>query len=170
MSEVVVQSGASEPPQALGAIQEPSPGAGAMEVLGDVKAAVLRLAGIPGVWEPRGSDLSVDWRLRTVPPAPAMPALTWWWAAGMRKSELRQWLRKSSEAGELGCEVAAIVPAATGARWWRQYVWDCADALCFLSGRPIKGHSYQCVVHWGSREDEFFDAFEDLGELARLRV
>lgn len=79
--------------------------------------------------------------------------------------------------------MTALIPASTGAKWFEPYVWQSAQAGCFLKGRisflnpdtgepdPAgSGRFWSFVGFWGVDPDPFFEAFADHGELARLNV
>lgn len=95
---------------------------------------------------------------------------------------LARWAERIAVQARRGCEIVALLPSSTGAQWWVAHVWGAADALCFVTGRiafvdPAIGEAssgcgrfWSALVYYGPRSDAFFDAFGDMGELARLKV
>lgn len=76
--------------------------------------------------------------------------------------------------------LVALVPVATGARWWRNY-WR-ANAVCFLESRvrftvaaeAAEAHNFggsfdSAIAYWGSDVAGFVKAFEGVGQVVSPR-
>lgn len=49
-------------------------------------------------------------------------------------NDIAPWVAKAAESSARGASIAMLVPASTGANWWRDYVHDIAHIL-LLNGR-----------------------------------
>lgn len=98
-----------------------------------------------------------------------------------RGTTIKHWLRKCAEAHvEYGSEVLALVPVATNTKHWKEYVWGCATAVCFLYDTRLrfwvegkdegKGAPMSCaMIYWNRHFEVFFDVFIEFGAVVDLR-
>jgi len=91
-----------------------------------------------------------------------------------RGTSISDWLRKCAEAGDMGCEVIALVPVATNTNHWKKWVFGKASAVCFLYDTRLKflengveskkGAPMACaLILWGGPFDIFKESFSEFG-------
>ena len=91
-----------------------------------------------------------------------------------RGTSISDWLRKCAEAGDMGCEVIALVPVATNTNHWKKWVFGKANAICFLYDTRLKflengveskkGAPMACaLVYWGNMTKKFVNVFSIFG-------
>ena len=139
-----------------------------------------------------GNSLDVDWSARmesgAAKAAGASPSLAYsnpaysdaWIGPSVCKiaEEAAAWRAAERPWGSL-----ALLPASTGAAWFQDYVFGTANAACFVRGRirfidsltmeeEGSGRFWSVAAFWGPEwfRSRFFEAFADLGELAKLCV
>lgn len=98
---------------------------------------------------------------------------------GGRKRVIDAWIEKCVEEAEARVDIIALVPASTGAAWFRR-IYSTAAAACAWSGRmrfvdpatmePAKNTApfWSWIILWTRHRivvDRFLDAFEDAGDL-----
>lgn len=83
---------------------------------------------------------------------------------------LKDWVAKAEhEYGDGKMEIIMLLPSSVGTKAWQKHIFQTADAVCFVSGRlkfigAAAGAPMDCAcVYWGSRPEDFAEAFEDLG-------
>jgi len=97
-----------------------------------------------------------------------------------RKTRIIHWFARIAEAANNGSEIIALVPVATNTAHWKQYVYPCATALCFLyeprvrfyiEGREdIKGAPMSCaIIYYGKHFSRFADEFKLHGVVIPLK-
>jgi phage N-6-adenine-methyltransferase len=73
-------------------------------------------------------------------------------------------------------EVILLIPSSTETGFWHEYIWNVADAICFLKGRlafPLEGKKKasatkgSAVIYYGEHVQRFVDAFNGLGHTVR---
>lgn len=86
---------------------------------------------------------------------------------------LTPWTAKMASEARLGCEIVALLPAATGPRWFHENV-STAQVILFWRGRlkfgnapptgALHGSTFDnMLVYWGNRQASFNAAFEGCG-------
>jgi len=97
-----------------------------------------------------------------------------------RGTTIKDWLRRCALAFESGnAQVLALVPVATNTRHWKDYVWGCATAVCFLYDTRLrflvngkdggKGAPMACaMIYWGAHFDRFQDVFMQHGAVVDI--
>lgn len=89
------------------------------------------------------------------------------------RGELSAWITKCCQEADHGCEIIALVPASTGARWFHKAL-AYASALClwgpgrisFGNGPPGNGGAPSidsALIYWGDRPHRFLDAMSGAG-------
>lgn len=97
-----------------------------------------------------------------------------------RRTSIRDWLKRCSEAHDAGSEVLALIPVASNTGHWKNYVFGCATSVCFLGDTRLKflldgkeqgkGASMACaMVYWGNNPDKFDSIFRCFGTVLRLQ-
>ena len=100
-----------------------------------------------------------------------------------RGTSISDWLKKCADAGDMGCEVIALVPVATNTNHWKRFVFGRADAICFLYDTRLKflengieskkGAPMACaLILWGGSTNKFIEHFREFGatiDISRLK-
>jgi len=98
------------------------------------------------------------------------------------RTTIKHWLCRCAYAHKKhGSEVLALVPVATNTRHWKDYVWGCAAAVCFLydtrlrflvEGKDVgKGAPMSCaMIYWNGNIDRFTEVFLEHGAVVDLRT
>jgi len=98
-----------------------------------------------------------------------------------RGTSIRKWLCRCAEAHkEHKAAVLALVPVATNTRHWKDYIFGCAVAVCFLYDTRLKflvngqnggkGAPMSCaMIYWGGDFDKFQSIFRRFGAVVDLR-
>ncbi len=98
---------------------------------------------------------------------------------GGRKKAIDGWLEKAEQEAKSGVEIIGLVPAATGAGWFR-FIWRSAQAVCFVKGRMrfvLPGGEkrtgatfWSAAPYWGSAVERFASVFGAVGRVVVLSV
>lgn len=98
-----------------------------------------------------------------------------------RKTSIKHWLCECASAHRTNnAEVIALVPVATNTRHWKDCIFGCATAVCFLYDTRLrflvngldqgKGAPMSCAMaYWGSKYEKFFQVFSEHGAVLDLR-
>jgi phage N-6-adenine-methyltransferase len=88
------------------------------------------------------------------------------------------WSMKIADQARKGAEIVRLTKAATGTTWFHNSVWNAAQAVCFLKGRPKHdapgaeasgpGKFDSCLPYYGPRACAFARAFEGAGRVVFL--
>lgn len=125
---------------------------------------------------PQQDGLSEEWNFASIYVNPP------YGADRERKTTIKHWLYKCAYAHkEYYAEVLALVPVAANTRHWKDYVWGCATAVCFLYDTRLKflengdgegkGAPMACaMVYWGKNYELFFETFLAFGAVVDLRT
>jgi len=76
--------------------------------------------------EATNSLTAADWQSKT-------PETLWQWL-NPPYADIKPWVKKCAEESLKGAHIACLVPASTGANWWKEHVTNDAYVL-FLNGR-----------------------------------
>ena len=99
----------------------------------------------------------------------------------MRGTTICDWMKKCADSYlENGSEVVALVPVATNTRHWKEYVFNRAACICFLSDTRLKfledgveskkGAPMACaLVYWGDRTAQFRLDFSPYGAIVDVQ-
>jgi len=98
----------------------------------------------------------------------------------VRKTRIIHWFSRIAEAAKNGSEIIALVPVATNTTHWKQFVYPCAAAVCFLyeprvkfyidGQEDTKGAPMSCaVIYYGQRLDSFANEFMKYGVVIPLK-
>jgi len=124
---------------------------------------------------PEKDGLKETWNFKTIYVNPP------YGADRKRGTTIKHWLFRCAEANKkYGSEVLALVPVAPNTAHWKNYIWGCATAVCFLydtrlrflvNGRDDgKGAPMACaMVYWGTNYEKFFEIFIEFGAVVDLR-
>lgn len=84
--------------------------------------------------------------------------------------ELASWVQKATvENITHGAEILMLLPARPDTRYWHDYVFATANAICFMKGRlRFVGADHSApfpsaLVYWGPNTIDFHDHFSQLG-------
>lgn len=89
-------------------------------------------------------------------------------------SGIGPWLAKCAHESRRGCEVIALVPARTDAKWFQCNVFACAQAICFWAGRlrfegaPSSAPFPSALAYYGTRSRLFREVFAPHGTVVTL--
>lgn len=124
---------------------------------------------------PEKDGLNLEWDYPTIYVNPP------YGADRERGTTIKNWLAKCALTNQNhDSEVLALVPVATNTRHWKQSVFGCASAICFLYDTRLKflengldvgkGAPMACaMVYWGTNVDKFNDIFLDFGAVVDIR-
>jgi hypothetical protein len=96
------------------------------------------------------------------------------------KTTIKDWLKKCYDSNKLyDSEIIALIPVATNTSHWKEYIFNKATAICFLSDTRLKfridGNENNkgcpmacCMIYWGDDFDKFNDVFGTSGAVVRL--
>lgn len=118
---------------------------------------------------PDTDGLMSEWNYRTIYVNPP------YGADRTRGTTIKNWLAKCAFAHEeYNSEIIALIPVATNTSHWKEYIFGCADAICFLADTRLRfyvdGIEHEkgapmacCLVYWGSNIDQFINHFTPYG-------
>lgn len=93
----------------------------------------------------------------------------------IRKTTIKDWFRKAWESrNKYKSEIIMLVPCATNTSHWKDYVWNKANAICFLYDTRLKfringnennkGCPMACsLIYYGECVSKFEDIFRGFG-------
>lgn len=90
-------------------------------------------------------------------------------------SDPAPWYKKA--AMQKNGATVMLTHAATGSKWWQQWVWPYASAMCFHSprlsfldaqGQPIKGNPRDCISTYYGRKHTLHNFREVFGALGHV--
>ena len=123
---------------------------------------------------PEQDGLSLSWNFKTIYVNPP------YGYDRERGTHVRDWLRRCAVANdEHRSEIIALVPVATNTAHWKNFVFPCARAVCFLSDTRVKfwsggaemkkGAPMACaLIYWGSNIFGFRRVFVEHGAIIDL--
>jgi site-specific DNA-methyltransferase (adenine-specific) len=93
--------------------------------------------------------------------------------------KVSSWVRKCVLEYAAGCEIVLLVGARTETKWFQNWIFATAQAVCFWKGRItfVDGENKErndpaffpsAVAYWGLNENEFISSFKDAGQVFRL--
>lgn len=94
---------------------------------------------------------------------------------------IKDWLRKCNEARKLyNSQIIALIPVATNTSHWKEFVFGCANAICFLYDTRLKfmengieskkgAPMACCLVYYGNEIDRFKKCFEKYGAVINIK-
>jgi hypothetical protein len=97
-----------------------------------------------------------------------------------RGTTIKNWLKKCAEAyTKYNSEVLALIPVATNTSHWKEYIFNKATGICFLSDTRLKfiinGSSDNkgapmacCMVYWGANFEKFRQVFFKFGAVINI--
>lgn len=97
-----------------------------------------------------------------------------------RKTTIKNWFEKSYVSHkQYKSEIILLVPVATNTKHWKQFVYDKANSVCFLSDSRLKfqidGSEYNkgspmacCLIYYGNDFDRFKKVFSSLGAVVKF--
>lgn len=100
---------------------------------------------------------------------------------GLNNTTIKDWFKKAYEAYiKYDSEVIMLVPVATNTRHWKDYVYNKACSICFLSDTRVKfrinGNENNkgspmscCFIYYGNRYIEFRDVMSVVGNTIQLK-
>lgn len=97
-----------------------------------------------------------------------------------RKTSIKDWFRKAIEAHSKGSEIVMLVPVATNTTHWKEYVFNKATSICFISEPRVKflidgqlntkgAPMACCVIYYGKHSQKFEEVFKELGNIVLMR-
>lgn len=95
------------------------------------------------------------------------------------KTSIKDWLKRCYESSLNESEVLALIPVATNTSHWKEYIFNKATGICFLSDTRLKfridGNENNkgcpvacCMVYWGNYFERFKDIFGTYGAVISL--
>jgi hypothetical protein len=96
-----------------------------------------------------------------------------------RGTRIAHWFARVAEAASCGSQVIALVPVAPNTRHWKEFVFPCAAAICFLYQPRVrfyidgtedpKGAPMACaVIYYGQDAHRFAEEFRSHGAVVSL--
>lgn len=97
-----------------------------------------------------------------------------------RKTSIKDWIKKCCDSHFIyNSEVLALIPVATNTSHWKNYIFEKACAICFLSDTRVKfiingsddnkgAPMACCIVYWGKYKERFKEVFNSLGSVIFL--
>lgn len=124
---------------------------------------------------PETDGLSVEWDYPTIFVNPP------YGRDRNRNTSILDWIKKCSESREkYNSKIIALIPVATNTEHWKNYIFQKADAICFLKDTRLKfldkgsesnkGAPMACaLIYWGPYAPHFRDWFsKDFGYVVLL--
>lgn len=122
---------------------------------------------------PKQDGLILDWNFKTIYVNPP-------YGKGLNGTSIKDWFKKSYYANlYYQSEIIMLVPVATNTKHWKDYVFNKATAICFLSDTRVKfrinGNENNkgspmscCLIYYGNRIDRFKEITSNVGNTIEL--
>lgn len=122
---------------------------------------------------PKQDGLLQDWNYKTIfinPP----------YGKGLNGTTIKDWFKKAINSNMVyDSEIIMLVPVATNTKHWKEYVFNHATAICFLSDTRLKfrinGNENNkgspmscCLIYYGKRIDKFKEITSTVGNTIEL--
>ncbi len=123
---------------------------------------------------PKNDGLKEDWNYPTIYINPP------YGADRERGTTIKNWLAKCAITyKKYSSEILALVPVATNTAHWKNSVFGCAKAVCFLYDTRLKflengsdkgkGAPMACaMIYWGKNYSKFYNIFIEFGAVINL--
>jgi site-specific DNA-methyltransferase (adenine-specific) len=85
---------------------------------------------------------------------------------------IAKWIQKAVLEYAKGAEIIMLVPARVDTKWWQNWIFPTANAICFWKGRLVFEHPDKpklpatfpsAIVYFGPNPDKFVEVFEKCG-------